>query len=655
MADGDGETDVVDISGNGKGVALNVGVITSPLLSVGYISPDMFGATGGGVVDDTFAIQAAIAYANALGFGSIKFTPGKTYKVSPFAITVDDLIIDAKGATITCATVASTYLISLNGDRITIDGGSWILNSSGSGEPWIFNIFGEKCKVINVERAAKVPDAGGYYIYVHYVSNGFELSNSYFEGSNGFYVEAPNSRYKDNVIVGRTIGGDDCFAIKAINGSPYNILISGNLIINLSSGLSVGSEIGTFGANDPTPYSKSVKDIVFVNNILTDCYGIAFIKVGAIAGAGADYRDGSAENIVISNNVLEDTTGFKFDRAITISAARGGRVLGVHGKNNIVRARCKAGGGRRVGLDIINLNIAGGTNEPKIEDVDVELNYYDPWEGVANGVGGAPGHPITHIVSVSNELSTIGTMRNININVEGRGSVEAGAFVGAELDSVVHLNKLRIDKVNTSNAVGQGGIYLRSKVTATHGGTKVVPASGPEISIADTGLLIREIPEFVGVMVKKAIDETANYSTTTPVPWTAEEYKDVTAMHDNSTNNVRLVLPDLLQTYGRRAKKVFIRGYLSVAGLTAGDPLSLTINKGIGGGAAGAAVGIPFIQTPVPTGSTTVGIEAVAQDVPTIGDGTEHFELMFDAGTDVSCTIQANRSCFQYKVTDWHD
>lgn len=125
MADGDAVTDVVDLSGNGKGVALNVfpdfflPVISHSLLNASIpnrgvmaydldtnevrvgdgivpggfslassaaiaaaitgIRPETFGAVGDGVTNDGPAFQALSAVVNVLGGGFVDLSPGKTY------------------------------------------------------------------------------------------------------------------------------------------------------------------------------------------------------------------------------------------------------------------------------------------------------------------------------------------------------------------------------------------------------------------------------------------------------------------------------------------------------------------------------------------------------------------------------------------------
>src|SRR5690349_17414869 len=100
MADGDGATDVVDLSGNGMGVALDVGFESSQLLTIGVVNVDTFGAAGTGLVDDTAAVIAAQAYMTTFGFGGLQFTPGKMYRISPLVLAIPDLVVVADGATI---------------------------------------------------------------------------------------------------------------------------------------------------------------------------------------------------------------------------------------------------------------------------------------------------------------------------------------------------------------------------------------------------------------------------------------------------------------------------------------------------------------------------------------------------------------------------
>ena len=59
-----------------------------------YVTPEMFGAKGDGIVNDTFALNECFKYPN------IKLTSGKTYKVDYINVDSDSTFIDGCGATI---------------------------------------------------------------------------------------------------------------------------------------------------------------------------------------------------------------------------------------------------------------------------------------------------------------------------------------------------------------------------------------------------------------------------------------------------------------------------------------------------------------------------------------------------------------------------
>lgn len=161
---------------------------------------------------------------------------------------------------------------------------------------------------------------------------------------------------------------------------------------------------------------------------------------------------------------------------------------------------------------------------------------------------------------------------------------------------------------------------------------------------------VRQSLGSVGALVYKSADETtANYSTATAVPWTAEAttpgYDDA-GFHDNVTNNTRLTVPDLTSTYGKKAARVSLHACIAISSATAADWIAARFNKN-----GAAAVGLPFLAHE--GGATTTGLQISAHNIPVTGDGSEYFEVLFQVESDTSITVASSRSAFSIEVTAW--
>lgn len=471
------------------------------------ISVDDYGAVGDGTTTDTTAVQTALT---ATSGGVLRFTPGKTYKVgSGLVLSGSDVTIDARGATITSASTTLEAVLAVSGNRVKIIGGIWKLTAAHD-NPWFFNFTGTNCE-LDGARLVKDPVAGHYHFYVRYTADGFIMRDCRTEGSNGFYIEASNVGCFNNHLVARATGGDDCFVLKAISDNCRNFRAEGNYIENYAAGLSVGSEIGVLGANDST-YSRTAGQFVFANNTLVNCSTIALIKPGGVAGA--DYRDGTAEDGVISNNTLLDLTGAKFERGIAITPGRGARVRRIYGWGNVVRARSIGGSGRLVGaLDIFIINTAGGTTEADVSGVNLQVDFYDIYDGDTNHAS-RPGYPCTYVVAVSNETAATGTMSDIALDIRGHGSSEAGAFVGSGLDDAVTFRRLDLTKVNRTTAA-QAGAYLLSRVAIED--ATIQQESGNAYNLSTTGEIVSQMDQLYW------IDQVTAGNADSQAPWFARK------------------------------------------------------------------------------------------------------------------------------------
>jgi hypothetical protein len=427
----------------------------------GPIEVRWFGATGDGVADDKPGIQAAIDYAGRTGGGEVRLGRG-TFTVSDIILVfTDDVTIDAREATIVSAITWPAATFYIGGNRGRVLGGTWKITTAGD-SMFHFDIEGMSCE-IDGARFVKEPEAGGYQGYVHVTAQGFVMRNCTTEGSNGFYCEASDCAFLSNRFKARANGGDDALAIKAIRDVTKNIRVIGNSFENLAYFCSIGSEIGTLGADDPSR-SKGVYNVVIEGNIGVNCTGILYIKPGAIGVY--DYRDGTVDGVVVSDNILRDDTGAKLARGIAITAARGAQVRNIKGKSNVIVGRFLDTGGRRVaGLDIFIPDLSSvSASGPTISDIDVGIDFHDPYNGASAGTAGTAGSPAGNIAAIARQSATYGTIRNVTVDIAGNGCSYSGISISEGLDDAVFIRRAVLTNAVTDGSSLYGGIQYSSRI-----------------------------------------------------------------------------------------------------------------------------------------------------------------------------------------------
>lgn len=141
---------------------------------------------------------------------------------------------------------------------------------------------------------------------------------------------------------------------------------------------------------------------------------------------------------------------------------------------------------------------------------------------------------------------------------------------------------------------------------------------------------------FSGALVKKSVDQTgANYTSSTPIAWDAEEY-DVGSWHDNASENTRLTVP-------AGVHHVRVSGRVSLANVTADMWCVLSMLKNGAGFVGGGGFGTEF-------GTTTPRLQAFSAVVAvTAGD---YFELALQNETDTSIDMTAASSWFAIEKVD---
>jgi hypothetical protein len=97
-----------------------------------YVTPEMYGAVGNGITDDTTALQNAINSGNA-----ILLTTGKNYLVTTTLTTLDNTTIIGCGKDASISTTSNIAILSIQGQKNTIKGVTFIGNSTGAAQSGI--------------------------------------------------------------------------------------------------------------------------------------------------------------------------------------------------------------------------------------------------------------------------------------------------------------------------------------------------------------------------------------------------------------------------------------------------------------------------------------------------------------------------------------
>lgn len=406
----------------------------------------------------------AVAALSAISTRKRLLIPALTYKINTqLNIDVDDLVIDAQGATFSYPGTAGIGLIHLEGNNIRVNGLHFYQEQDAPFHPWAFNVEGQDCHLDECF-VEKFEGAGGYQFYIRPGADGFRCTNCRTKGGNGVFVGASNASFINNKFIASATGGDDGVAIHSGSGdSIENVRVIGNYFENHTDFVAIGTAIGTPGADDPD-HTNGVRGVVVMGNEGKNCNMILYIKPGSET---ADYRDGYVEDVTCSNNVLQDLTGAKLGRGVGIQASRGQWVKGVRGDKNFITGRVNntESNGHKKGLDIFTFMSATG-GAPLVSDIDVEIIYNDPYDGAAFGTAGVAGYPMVNFVNIEDDAGS-SIAAPINIRVRGNGCSESGVKVSSGLDSVVSIEKAILDNVATGGGVNQAGVRADSVVRIT--------------------------------------------------------------------------------------------------------------------------------------------------------------------------------------------
>jgi hypothetical protein len=312
--------------------------------------------------------------------------------------------------------------------------GLTLLETSGASGTYLFSCYGSGCHFKDVH-LEKNPPASGYIGYCEPNTSNNVFENISFAGSNGIYIGG-----HDHQIIGGwgdSFGGDDCWALKAAASPCYNIHISGFRARGFGSLVSIGSEVGSQGVDDPE-HKMFVKNVVVENCSAEECTYLAYIKPGAIQAY--DYRDGLVEDVSIFNCQLADSSGRRFRNGVYVSPGNGAIVRGLTVNNLTITARGASPAVQTVSA--LYLYVLGGTNGAgvggSIENVSVSgLRSTDPFGGAATG-GSAPGTPIHSLMSIEKLNPNIGRIGQVEvIDASSDGCARMAVQVGPQVNGPI--------------------------------------------------------------------------------------------------------------------------------------------------------------------------------------------------------------------------
>jgi hypothetical protein len=429
-----------------------------------------------GLLDGINATALDSAFTNALAnLATVQSSTGRktrllipafeylTSAAVPFS--VDDLVVDGFGATISNPLATNVAAFGLNGDNMKIRGlGFHLTATAGDPSPYI-NVTGANITLdgvkIDRDALAHIP------MYLRAGADGFcmfDCEANWYGGINSYGVS--------NVAIMRSrftninpSSADDGIAIKASpsfgSSTARNWKIAYCHFDGTDNFVGIGSEIGAAAANDPT-YASIVEGVHIIGCTGNNCAKMLYIKPGG--NDAVDYRDGTVRGVTLDDCTLTDPSGTRLATGIWISPGRGARVFDVTGKNNKIIGRCHTGSSNLYGMWIYLRNDGTGTADVAVDEIDVGIEVIDPYQGVASG-GTAPGSPFTSFVNIEKVDSAHGTASNITLDVVGKGCLQSAINIAAGFDDAVTVRKAHLTNVNTNGSTAYGGVATKSRIT----------------------------------------------------------------------------------------------------------------------------------------------------------------------------------------------
>lgn len=439
------------------------------------------------------------AYTNAIRYlthkgGGRLLIPAKVYPFSGASVcTAANVMASGYGATF----AGDNCCIAINPDSrgYNIEGLTLLETSGGTGT-FLLHCYGSQCSFTDMH-LEKNPPARGYIAYCREGTFGNLFENMSFSGSNGVFLSGHDHTIKGGWA--ESYGNDDCWALKAPVTPCYNIQISGFQARGFAALVSIGSEIGSYQADDPTR-SSFVKNVVVKDCSARECTYLAYIKPGGVEAY--DYRDGLVEDVSILNCQLEDSSGIHFRDGVCVSPGRGAIVRGLTIQNLAITARGASPPVQPISplyLRVLNSTNGAGTGA-SIDEVTVAgMQCNDPYGGVQSS-GSIHSTPIHSLVTIEKVNSAVGEIGRVDVS-DGviNGCARMALSVGPNVSGPISFAGCTFSDYAAGiyGSVDTGSVLAQSPVNLTD-----ITASPSPNAPTDTR----------GVMGDNAPDKTIQYS-----------------------------------------------------------------------------------------------------------------------------------------------
>ena len=431
-----------------------------------WVDVRAYGAKGDGTTDDSDAVQSAATYA-AANSGTLYF-PAGTYNGAYGNITIDGDNVTIVGMGATLYNMEMT--LSAGYENIGVHGLRWQNNGSSSATfPTCLDVYAQH---VNITDVRFFVDSGAAYTAPHLFvilrgdSGYVNMSNIELLGSGGIAVVCSHVNISNFIIEQgpSTSGGDDGIVLIAAAAAMQDIHISNGAIAFANNAVAMGAE---------TEYD--IEDVTITNLSVTKGNKLLYIKPGDIGS----YFGGVIRNVTVSNCTFDDSEATK---AITWYGVIWVSISQNHGLENLLidNVSIVARNNENRSAQFIQItcddddDVGGNTPAASyIENVRItNCSLRDKYEGVANGVGGAPGYPLTYGIRVrAQNTASVSQIYIANTFIDG--VAERGISLTDLADSPI-ISDVTMDNMAIAGVAVSNGALIWDECVPIISGLRVI-------------------------------------------------------------------------------------------------------------------------------------------------------------------------------------